>query len=330
MRANVALIAGAAACLAIGIAASALPGAARAAKVFRWVDGKGVTQYGDHVPDSVDPATTPISRVPVPAEPMPIARLKLEPAGSDVHAWAENNLAGPIEVRLYQPEDRARVAPVRSDPPLPARAVVPGERRMLLATLVGDHNALLKLDVVPGDPNARPRDFEYGYPLRSDAVRVEQGYGGVYSHQDAQNRYAVDFAAAIGTQVLAARAGTVMQVEADFDRGGLNAEKYAGRANFVRIVHDDGTMALYAHLDLDGVLVRIGQRVRKGQAIGLSGNTGYTTGPHLHFAVQVNRGMKLESIPFRMFGPGGILRFTEPTRMPATTTPASPSTSPSP
>ena len=50
-------------------------------------------------------------------------------------------------------------------------------------------------------------------------------------------------------------------------------------------------MALYAHLQESGVLVRPGQHVRAGQQIGLSGNTGFTTGPHLHFAVQVNRGM---------------------------------------
>jgi murein DD-endopeptidase MepM/ murein hydrolase activator NlpD len=107
---------------------------------------------------------------------------------------------------------------------------------------------------------------------------------------------------------LAARGGVVMQVESDFEKAGLNLEKYGGRANFVRILHDDGTMGLYAHLDLDGVLVRVGQRVHTGQQIGRSGNTGFTTGPHLHFAVQVNRGMRLLSIPFRMSGPGGPLR----------------------
>jgi len=94
----------------------------------------------------------------------------------------------------------------------------------------------------------------------------------------------------------------VMQVESDFDKAGLDLEKYGGRANYVRILHDDGTMGLYAHLRPEGVLVRVGQRVRQGQQIGLSGNTGFTSGPHLHFAVQVNRGMNLLSIPFRMPG----------------------------
>jgi murein DD-endopeptidase MepM/ murein hydrolase activator NlpD len=70
-------------------------------------------------------------------------------------------------------------------------------------------------------------------------------------------------------------------------------------------------MAVYAHLAPDA-LVEPGQRVRRGQPIGVSGDSGFSTGPHLHFAVQVNRGMHLASIPFRMFGPGGILRFGEP------------------
>jgi Peptidase family M23/Domain of unknown function (DUF4124) len=307
-------------CAAVCAGVCALAGAVQAAKVFRWVDRNGVAHYGDHLPEHVDSADTPISRIPVPAVSEPIARLTLEPSADRVHAWAENTLAGPIEVRLYQVSKHGKDASIHpsasrllsADPPLPTRAVVPGQQRVIVSTLLADHDALLRMDVVPGTPNARPRDVEYLYPLQIGSVRVEQGYGGRYSHNDAQNRYAVDFAADIGTPVVAARAGTVMQVEGDFERGGLNAEKYTGRANFVRIVHDDGTMALYAHLKLDGVLVRVGQRVRKGQTIGLSGNTGFTSGPHLHFVVQVNRGMALESIPFRMFGPGGILRFTEP------------------
>jgi murein DD-endopeptidase MepM/ murein hydrolase activator NlpD len=61
-------------------------------------------------------------------------------------------------------------------------------------------------------------------------------------------------------------------------------------------------MALYAHLAAGGVLVRVGEHVEAGQHIGLSGNTGYSTAPHLHFAVQVNRSLELQSIRFRMRG----------------------------
>lgn len=229
-------------------------------------------------------------------------------AAGTVEVWAENRLGGAVEVAL-SPDSGSGIA---GDPPLPARTVLRGFERRLLTRLKAQPDRALRLQVVPGTPDAKPRDVEYAYPLQTSELRIEQGWGGGYSHHDAQSRHAVDFAAGIGTPVIAARTGTVMEVEADFARAGLDAETFAGRANFVRIVHDDGTMALYAHLDVDGVLVRVGQRVRKGEAIGFSGNTGFTAGPHLHFTVQANRGMRLESIPFRMFGPQGILRFTAP------------------
>lgn len=275
---------------------------------FRWTDSKGVLHGNGHLPESTDPQRTPVAQVPAGDDHASVARLRFETRDNVIEAWADNNLAGPIEV-LLRPV-RGTIA--SADPPLPARTVVPALQRKLVTRLGPETTAELRLEAVPGDPNATPRDIEYVYPLRAVPLQIEQGWGGGYSHHDAQNRYAVDFAADIGAQVIAARAGTVMEVESDFERAGLNAEQYAGRANFVRIVHDDGTMALYAHLKPDGVLVRVGQRVRKAELIGLSGNTGFTTGPHLHFSVQVNRCMELRSIPFRMFGPQGILVFTEP------------------
>jgi murein DD-endopeptidase MepM/ murein hydrolase activator NlpD len=223
-----------------------------------------------------------------------------------IEVWAENRLGGPVEV-LLSPDSGSGI----TGEPLPVRTVLRGFERRLISRLKAQPDRGLRLQVVLGTPDATPRDVEYAYPLQTSELRIEQGWGGGYSHHDLQNRHAVDFAAAIGTPVIAARTGTVMEVEADFARAGLDTETFAGRANFVRIVHDDGTMALYAHLDVDGVRVRVGQRVRKGEAIGFSGNTGFTAGPHLHFTVQANRGMRLESIPFRMFGPQGILRFTE-------------------
>ncbi|WP_259304498.1 M23 family metallopeptidase [Thermomonas sp. S9] len=103
--------------------------------------------------------------------------------------------------------------------------------------------------------------------------------------------------------MLAARGGVVMQVQDGFSGHGLDPHRDASRANLIRILHDDGSMGLYAHLANGGARVRVGQRVEAGQRIGLSGNTGYSTAPHLHFAVQVNRGMQLLSIPFRLAGP---------------------------
>ena len=76
----------------------------------------------------------------------------------------------------------------------------------------------------------------------------------------------------------------------------------------MRILHADGSMGVYAHLKENGVYVRVGQKVSLGQQIGVSGNTGYSSGPHLHFCLQINNGMRLVSIPFRMLSGRGFLK----------------------
>jgi len=110
---------------------------------------------------------------------------------------------------------------------------------------------------------------------------------------------AVDIVMPIGTPVLAARNVTVMDVEEDFNAGGTNKEKYVERANRVVILHDDGTMGVNAHIDLASVTVRPGLQVRAGRQIARSGNTGFSSGPHLHYVVQQNIGMEIISVPFR-------------------------------
>lgn len=231
-----------------------------------------------------------------------IVRLRIEPADGEYLAWADNLLAGPIEVRL----DVASGEPPPSQPALPARAGVPAGGSALVARLQtpGGREGWMRLRLrgVPGSSNARPRDVLYLPPLAQPDARIDQGFEGEFSHQDAENRYALDFAAPVGTPVLAARAGIVMQVQDGYRGHGLDYAHDGGRANFIRILHDDGSMALYAHLAEGGMQVRAGERVEAGQRIGLSGNTGYSTAPHLHFAVQVNRGMQLQSIRFRMRG----------------------------
>ncbi|MCY7355091.1 MAG: M23 family metallopeptidase [Lysobacter sp.] len=280
--------------------------AAQADAIYRWKDHSGIVHYGDHVPDA---PTGRVDRIAVPATPEAMVRLRIEDGEGQHQAWADNALAGPIEVMLHF----RRNDNIAGQPTLPARALVRANGSSLVANLYTvDSTRPGRFEVwmegIPGDPNAKPTPFEYLVPLQRNSVRIDQGFDGAFSHRDAQNRHALDFAAETGTPVLAARGGVVMQVESDFDQAGLK-EKYGGRANFVRILHDDGTMALYAHLQENGVHVRLGQRVRQGQQIGLSGNTGFTSGPHLHYVVQVNRGMRLESIPIRVRGPQGLLNF---------------------
>lgn len=85
--------------------------------------------------------------------------------------------------------------------------------------------------------------------------------------------YGVDWAARTGTPVKAARAGRVAHIETQLGNYG----------KFVIIRHPDGYQTLYAHLD--SFTVSVGQYVRQGQVIGRSGNTGRSTGPHLHFSI---------------------------------------------
>ena len=233
-----------------------------------------------------------------------VAQLRIEPTEGGFLAWADNLLPGPIEVRL----ESTGGSPLASTPALPARASVPAHGSALVAQLDAQgigRNGLMRLSLsgTPGSSNARPVDVEYGLPLHQ-ARRIDQGFEGSFSHNDDQNRYALDFAVDVGTPVLAARTGIVMQVEAGFRSTGSNYARDGMRANFVRILHEDGSMALYAHLASGGASVRVGQAVVRGERIGRSGNTGYSTAPHLHFVVQVNRGGSLVSIPFRMQGVG--------------------------
>ena len=290
--------------LAVACVALALGSLAHAGKVYRWVDKNGVVHYGDR-PPADGQKNGEVRIIPVRTEPGAVARLRLEREEGASLAFADNAIGGPVEVRL----SFTMAVNARGEPTLPARAIVPAGGSALVARLMpaapGAAEFGLSMEAVPGDPRAKPKDVEYLLPLPRQLTRIDQGFGGAFSHTDTQNRYAIDFGVAQGTPVTAARAGTVMQVESDFDKAGLDLERYGGRANYVRILHEDGTMGLYAHLKPEGVLVRVGQRVRAGQRIGLSGNTGFTSGPHLHFAVQVNRGMQLVSSPFRMQGMPG-------------------------
>ncbi|MFD7865183.1 M23 family metallopeptidase [Streptomyces sp. NPDC057682] len=87
-----------------------------------------------------------------------------------------------------------------------------------------------------------------------------------------------DFAVPIGTKVAAAHNGTVVKAGPN---GGGDGPAYG---NAVVIKHGNGTYSQYAHLSK--IDVHIGQHVKKGQKIALSGNTGNSSGPHLHFEIR--------------------------------------------
>lgn len=108
-----------------------------------------------------------------------------------------------------------------------------------------------------------------------------QGANSKYSHQ---NELSYDFKMNQGSMIAAARPGIVIETKSDSKTGGLKPENLAD-GNHIIIQHSDGSIAKYWHLQFEGVLVNKGDTVQQGQAIGLSGNTGYSAFPHLHFQV---------------------------------------------
>lgn len=140
--------------------------------------------------------------------------------------------------------------------------------------------------------------YNYGLPfLKGKRYKVLQGQNGSFTHKGATSRYAIDFKMNVGQEICAIREGVVVQTKSDSDEGG-SSRKYMKKANIIFIFHKDGTFAQYAHLKKEGVLVKEGDTVKKGQIIGYSGNTGMSTEPHLHFVVYKPTKNGLISIPF--------------------------------
>lgn len=136
-----------------------------------------------------------------------------------------------------------------------------------------------------GDFTAQHDDSHtYRLPFETgEAFRIMQSCNGTFSHVG-NDRYAIDFGTPEGTVITAARGGRVVDVIQNNKQGGPS-ERFRALDNRIVILHGDRTHAIYSHLQFGGALVQIGQSVEEGQPIGLSGNTGFSTAPHLHFAV---------------------------------------------
>ncbi|MDD2828563.1 MAG: M23 family metallopeptidase [Sulfuricurvum sp.] len=157
--------------------------------------------------------------------------------------------------------------------------------RLAPITLNGRTNHVASYGWVKGSAFAQHDDnYIYALPFtKGSTVRVSQGYNGGFSHKGL-SAYAVDFSLPIGTPVYAAREGEVVGIDVSSNYGGASPA-YRAYMNYVNIRHSDGTLGNYYHLKYGGTVVKIGDKVTKGQLIAYSGNTGYTTAPHLHFSV---------------------------------------------
>lgn len=206
----------------------------------------------------------------------------------------KNDLYAPVQIELQL----SNVSNALGAPDKPITWVLPPRSKIRLLTLTS-RNPLQPMHYTPklrfalGDPRLLPKNNPYPLPWVGGPFKLTQGANGKYSHFTPKGRYALDISMPEGTPIIAARSGVVVKIENHQSGRGANPS-----GNFVRILHDDGTMGVYLHLMRNSVKVSEGQRIALGEPLALSGNTGNSTGPHLHFVVQRNVGMALESIPF--------------------------------
>ncbi|NOQ76751.1 MAG: peptidoglycan DD-metalloendopeptidase family protein [Methylococcaceae bacterium] len=268
-----------------------------AKKLYKYKDSQGLWHFSD---------TPPKTKQVVEVRQLKSAIKRyiwLEKKGSkqSPEYFVINNHKAPVEIEFNLNKSNNAI----STPALPKRFIIPSGQSKTLFQITGINqykswSYSLKYRYVLGSSSAyHDTNAVYIPPFeKNSTIRISQAFEGPFSHTDEQNKYAVDLMMPINTPVHAARAGVVIEVNNDFFQGGTK-QAYKSRANSIRILHEDGSMAVYAHLALETAQVYPGLKVYAGQLIGYSGNTGFSSGPHLHFAVQLNKGMQLVSIPFK-------------------------------
>lgn len=128
---------------------------------------------------------------------------------------------------------------------------------------------------------------------------IMQGYNGSYSHNDEYSKYAIDFNLKVNDTVCAADNGVVVGVIKDYKAGGPD-KKWKDYANYITLYHPEtGLFTQYVHLKYNSSFVNVGDTVRTGQPIGISGKTGWVNRAHLHFntLIPVENKDGLKSVP---------------------------------
>ena len=139
-------------------------------------------------------------------------------------------------------------------------------------------------DTFMGSPYAKPDETIYYLPFQHGIIK--KATSGIAHKLDRTNAF--DFGMDIGSEICAVRDGIVAAIKDDSSFGGPDPA-YRPYANFLYLSHSDGTFSQYVHIKKNGVMVKLGDTVKQGQAIALSGNTGYSYTPHLHFQVVIAR-----------------------------------------
>lgn len=264
------------------------------AQMYKYQDEEGIWHFSDKRPQG-ETGPRPASDVPVTAQQQVIIH---RTGNEDAPVFeASNTLPAPIELEF----STRQLQNMRARPPLPLRKVIPAGSRVTLTHLsVIDPDAPWRYAYVTrfalGDPQAKHltgKPYLPPFSAHKEFI-ISQAFDGERSHrQHPLTRYAVDIAMPEESAVHAARSGTLVEIKT-----GRLSPKHSGTTTYLRILHRDGTFGLYAHLDPGTIKLMPGMTLNRGQVIGRLAEVASGEATHLHFAVQKNSGMQLESIPF--------------------------------
>lgn len=291
-------------CVSMALVLMIFSGSSDAQELYKYRGENGEWTYTDRPP--VDQRKAEV-RVLNTAQAQPTVTVFHRLVGRQIRLFAKNDFYAPVEIDLGMDELRNVTLP---PPEQSLHFVLPPQSETLLLTF----DALEYADspviayhyrYLPGDPESRHQpDQPYRAPFAvANSHVVSQVFPYATTHMTADAYYAMDIVMPVGTNIYAARGGTVFEVASTNFRGGLDPEKDGASANLVRILHDDGTYGVYAHLNWNTIRVKPGDVVVRGEYIANSGNTGFSSGPHLHFAVIRNAGMYPMSVPITLEGP---------------------------
>jgi murein DD-endopeptidase MepM/ murein hydrolase activator NlpD len=284
----------------------ALTGPALAQALYKYKGPDGEWVFTDRAP--AENASAEVRELPT-GNGVPAVSVSNRLVDRQIQFYARNDFYAPVElvlaldvledVKLPPPDQSLRwVLPPRSDTELMQLDAMDDAAAPYVS---------YRFVYLHGDPKAEHHmDRPYRVPFAlANRFMVSQAFPMGVTHNTADSFYAVDIVMPVGTDIYAAREGKVVEVASTNFRAGPNPEEEGASANLVRILHEDGTYAIYAHLNWNTIRVKPGDDVKRGQYIADSGNTGFSTGPHLHFAVLRNNGMRVESLPIVFEGPNG-------------------------
>lgn len=126
------------------------------------------------------------------------------------------------------------------------------------------------------------------YPNKITGKYIKGKHNGIDMVANKNGKSATDY-------IIAHSDGEVVDVRSNYTANDKTGNSYG---NYVKIKHDNGYYTLYAHIKYGTVKVKEGDKVKKGNVIGYMGNTGYSTGAHVHFEVRDTKDVKIDPTPY--------------------------------